>query len=181
MSIDAMIGQLAVALADYLPNATPDDIRQIHRFTDAAAPGWLDQIDAARTQTTAIAPETCEWDGDPQGIAASVAAIPAWLRIGAMEALARHIVARSATCIHAPHPSRPQPVAAAAWRPGFVACMACVGRHFHLRGERAYTCDGCGRLGENIHAGRIVVGPILFMFGVCPECRTELPEEGKAL
>ncbi|MDN5751364.1 MAG: hypothetical protein L0H64_23170, partial [Pseudonocardia sp.] len=81
------------------------------------------------------------------------------------------------TCTHQPHPDRPQPVHAAAWRPGLIACSRCphllaLARH----DVRDRTCDGCGHQcagpdhGDGIRPVMIAAGALSYAVGVCRDC-----------
>lgn len=172
-------GELSVAIADFLATAGPEDLAALRRAHRQAPAAWRDQAAAAAAEANRLAPHTAVGG---QLRLNTYAGTPGWLLIGMTDAYARYGLGEAATCIHYPHPSRPQPVAAAAWRPGFVSCVACIPRHFKLAGRKAFVCDGCGREDvERMRAGRAVYGDMVFMFGVCRDCAPDVfPDEGAA-
>ncbi len=109
-----------------------------------------------------------------------IAELPEWLRLDLLTTWTGWTAGTGRTCMHSPHPDRPEPVFAAAWRPGLVACARCVHLTVLARGSRAdRTCDRCGYVvagiehGEGIHPGRVTFGPIVFAYGTCPDCRPD--------
>ncbi|GAA3785550.1 hypothetical protein [Micromonospora maritima] len=111
---------------------------------------------------------------------------PGWLRLGLLDALTAWVDGRASTCRHNPHPARPTPVVAAAWRPALVACPACAHLVALPRGsERDRTCDACGRVcagpehGDGIWPGMLQLGPLVYQYGTCTGCRPAItPDPG---
>mgnify|MGYP001558744864 CR=1 FL=1 len=169
---DADVGRLSVAIADFLAAATPADYHALRGLlTEDTPPATLDRERAAARHARHAAPRTLHPGDEPTRVGVAPAGLPGWLLAAKVDAYTRYAAGRAATCVHDPGPSRPQPVAAAAWRSGFVSCLPCVGRHFVLHGAKKYGCDGCGRVDpDEIRAGRVVYGPMVFMFGVCRDC-----------
>lgn len=101
---------------------------------------------------------------------------PEWLRLGAVDTLRQWLDGTGRTCTHDPHPERPAPVVAAAWRPGLVSCVACAPYLLRLTGEADARCDRCGHVtagldaGEGIHPCRLLLGPLVYAYGVCADC-----------
>lgn len=101
---------------------------------------------------------------------------PAWVRLGALHALVSWTESAANTCMHAPTPTRPQPIAAAAWKPDLVVCARCTHLLALPRNSAAdRTCDGCGHLtgtqqDDGIHPGLIQLGPLMWSFGACTTC-----------
>ena len=137
----------------------------------------LDQLDAAAADTHRrlvddTAPLPGVLDSRP------LAELPSWLTLGACSALADFYGPAARTCLHAPHPERPGPIVAAAWRPGLTVCPDC--RHLldPAHGSAAdRTCDGCGHVcagtehDDGITPVRLALGPLTFEAGVCAGCR----------
>src|SRR5690349_12137455 len=80
----------------------------------------------------------------------------------------------ASTCRHSPDPNAPQPVFAAAWKPGLITCAGCVHLLSLRKGSAAdSTCDACGHQcagpeeGDGIYAAMVQVGPLVFQYGVC--------------
>ncbi|MFG3300994.1 hypothetical protein [Micromonospora chersina] len=159
--VAAMRAAAPVHVVDQSDAATSDALRVV-TAAGAAIPGGSD------VQTTAA-------DG-----------VPGWLRLGLLDAFTTWVEGRASTCRHNPHPSRPQPVMAAAWRPGLIVCTACVYLTALARGSDAdRTCDGCGRLcagpehADGIYPGMLQLGPIVYQYGVCGDCRPAItPRNG---
>jgi hypothetical protein len=107
---------------------------------------------------------------------------PEWVRLGALTALTTWWAGDGRTCMHSPCKSRPEPVFAAAWKPGLVTCMRCV--HLFKVAENSVpdrTCDGCGRVvagvsrGEPIYPSALKIAALMWQFGVCEDCRFWTP------
>ncbi len=165
------VSKVSIALVDTLTHTTPGELAALRRTLEQR-PGmsaWLDQAAAARADAIAVVPPDRESGGDTP-----MDDLPGWLTLSVVEIHTRYALGKSATCPHAPRPARPQPVVAAAWRPGLVVCLPCIGR-LRPAGAEKYRCDSCGRDDPGIHAGRIVYGPLMFMFGVCGDCSPDLP------
>jgi len=104
--------------------------------------------------------------------------VPDWLRLTLVDTWAGFIEGTIDTCQHAPRIDRPEPVVSAVWRPGLIVCAHCI----HLTkatGASDLTCDRCGRVcagldhGEGIHPCSLTFGPLVYFFGLCPDCMTE--------
>lgn len=66
-----------------------------------------------------------------------------------------------------------QPMHAAAWLPGIIACDLCVALGiFGVEGQADRICDRCGTdtLGQGIHTGQASIGPIEISYGACEAC-----------
>jgi hypothetical protein len=170
------LGRAVIALDDLL--LRPDVAGIVGRLR-AAAPTWLvDQLDSAARDIEAGVDLMCA-----TGVAAGkkhvpAAAVPDWVRLGALDTLVCWITGGASTCMHSPVPDRPTPLYAAAWRPGLIACGACV----HLLAlPRGYVadrrCDGCGHLttgvgnGDGIWPTVVALGPLSYSLGCCRDCR----------
>lgn len=157
---------------------SPDYPRLAEWLRTAVPTDQLDQLDAAVDQVRA---------GTDAAVAAGVAAgslllspgeHPDWARLGALAALVTWLGGRGSTCVHSPHPIRPQPIVAAAWRPDLMVCAACT----HLlrlpcNNPADRTCDACGRVCTGVDAGdpiwpaSFVIGPLQYLLGACIDCR----------
>ncbi|MDL4815478.1 hypothetical protein [Actinomadura opuntiae] len=168
-------GRIALQLDELLCDLTPDQAAALR----AALPtGFRDQLDAAATHTRqSLAAATAA------GVLTRHAPIPtadhpAWIRLGITDTLVRWHAGSADTCMHAPHPLRPRPVFAAAWRPGLVVCGACG----HLLAippdsDTDRTCDGCGKVtagpahDDPIYPLTIVCGALTYQAGACRDCQ----------
>jgi LSD1 subclass zinc finger protein len=75
------------------------------------------------------------------------------------------------TCVHGPHPSRPQPIVSALWRPGLIVCPRCTHMLRLPRGSvEELRCDLCTQIGESIHSDCVVWGALTVLYGACPGC-----------
>lgn len=160
----------AAHLDDLLGALTQQELEELRR---SAPTSLVDQLTAASRDATAVAAygidlqstEGHGYDG-----------IPGWLRLGALDALLTWAQGLGSTCIHDPSPKRPEPVHAAAWRPGLVSCTRCVAYLFRLTGDADARCDCCGRVTDGVEAGdpiypsRLVFGALVYHFGTCPDC-----------
>ncbi|MBQ1060048.1 hypothetical protein [Micromonospora sp. C41] len=147
----------------------------------AATPvAMLDQLDAATTHATRAAVEAAALTGGAAVTASPPSAVPGWLRLGLLDALTRWADGTGSTCRHSPRPDRPEPVLAAAWRPGLVTCCQCT-HLWRVSREAGLTCDGCGRVCEpdSIHPAMAQMAGLIFMYGACGDCRPAItPEPG---
>ena len=167
----------AVLAADELL-CSPDRARIVAELRRRIPTAELDQLDAATRHVHLGLMATVV-----EGRAASIVALPpgehsAWARLGALTALATWLAGQGSTCIHDPQPSHPQPILAAAWRPGLVVCASCT----HLlklprNSEADRRCDGCGHLcagveeGDPIYRANLALGPLQYLSGACIDCR----------
>lgn len=159
---DEVLGDADPAVLDLLRQAVPVALRD---QTEAAADG------ARRALLAEAAALGVEGEHIPHRD------MPEWVRLPLLDTWFRWCTGRGRTCLHEPHPDRPEPVFAAAWRPGLVACAACPHLIQLRRGSAAdRTCDRCGRVtagpehGDGIHPARVQLGPLLFAYGSCGDC-----------
>lgn len=170
------LGRLVLALDDAMTGADPAMRAALLAFGAVAPVALADQLDAATDDTTRTLGAAAEAQGARRVLIPATAA-PAWFRLGAVEALTRWSAGQASTCFHAPHPARPQPIAAAAWKPGLIACLACP-HLFRLPRLSAADrrCDGCGRVttgpehDDGIHPNSVQFGPLLYTAGACRDC-----------
>lgn len=154
------------------------ELAKIADYVRAAMPTALrDQADAAATHAHAGLNVISEVIGGGV-VGLPTAEVPDWLRLGTIDAFVAHCLGTAATCLHNPDPMRPQPVVAAAWKPGYVVCARCIHLLALPRGGKAdRTCDVCGRVcggievDDGIYPSTVQLGPLLYQFGVCRECR----------
>lgn len=156
---------------------------------DEAAAEWhaavptaqRDQADAAIDETRRVAHAIAPRIGAEASGITTAAQLPGWLRLALLDALARLMDGTADTCRHSPTPRSPQPVMAAAWRPGLVVCLACVHLLPQCRGSAAdRTCDSCGRVcagtpDDPIYPGLLAFSVVLFEYGTCRDCKPPEP------
>jgi hypothetical protein len=160
----------AEMLDELLRNMTDEDLDEVRRHI---SPGFSDQVTAAADQAMKYA----QTASGAQPGAVPQDQIPAWIRLGALDAVLGWLDRTGRTCMHDPDPLKPSPVYAAAWRPGLVTCMECT----HLlepRGKAAFICDCCGHqcdedAGDPIWPGMLGLGGMTFEFGCCTDCRPD--------
>ncbi|MGD9530020.1 MAG: hypothetical protein AB7V44_24950, partial [Pseudonocardia sp.] len=113
MSRADLTTQLTLVLDDLLRDPPSPERRAARR---RRTPSHLrDQADAAAARVRSVAERATARSGGT-----STADMPEWLRLGVAATLASWLTGTGSTCRHDPHPSRPQPVIAAAWRPGLL-------------------------------------------------------------
>ena len=138
-----------------------------------SVPGGRDQVEASLSETrrgwdrlSAVLGVDSDNDG------------PEWLRLAALDAMLGWMEGESRTCMHSPVPDRPQPILAAAWKPGLIACIRCP----HLLKENPlsnHVCDGCGRDfhpdkgREGIDLVFVKFSHLTYTAGACESCRNE--------
>jgi hypothetical protein len=177
MSKRTRVGRTALALDDLITR--PDAVRLLDELRALNPVDFQDQVDAAAEQV-AVGMRRVVERGIMQGFSELIPAdAPEWVRIGALTSLADWAAGEARTCLHAPHPSRPQPVAAAAWKPGLITCGHCT-HLFRLTDRRAdRTCDGCGHVttgvanGDGITPNIVSMSCLTWMFGCCTACQGE--------
>jgi hypothetical protein len=162
--------------------------REIVTELQALAPsGFADQATAASQDAAQLSEALAALSGagpfrrshpDP-------AQVPDWLRLSTLDALAGWLTGAASTCRHSPDPGLPQPVFAAAWRPGLITCAACM----HLLTLRSgsvadSTCDACGHHctgpddGDGVYPAMTQIGALVFQYGVCEGCRRDAQAVG---
>lgn len=167
-------GRIALALDQILcrPDAA-EILSSAHGFTPTHL---ADQIDAASADVLAGLHRVArvrDMDG-PQLL--DPIDHPEWVRLGVLSALTTWLTGEGSTCMHSPHPQRPQPITAAAWRPGLIACVRCAHLFVIANATKDATCDGCGRVtagltnNDGIRPSIVAMGPLTWLFGVCNEC-----------
>jgi hypothetical protein len=102
-----------------------------------------------------------------------------WLRLGLLDTLLAWLTGKGRrTCMHAPHPARPEPVYAAAYKPGLVVCAQCLPM-LRVSGEADRACDACGHVCAGLEHGDpcypivLALGPFTYAAGACPACRPQ--------
>lgn len=158
----------------------PDFAEIAERLADTLPTWYRDQLGAATTQAHAglQALGSRMNAGPPVGLATQD--VPGWLRLGVIDAMVGYLGSTAATCLHNPAADRPEPVVAAAWRPGHIVCVRCVHLLVLPRSSAANRrCDGCGHecagpdIGDPIYPGATRLGSLLYQFGVCGSCRPD--------
>lgn len=168
-------GRAVLALDDVLCDLTPETLAAVgDRF-----PTWYrDQARAASRQIITGLQNAAERGAVDHAADMPADQHPGWVRLSVLDSLVRWFAGTADTCLHGPHPSRPQPVASAAWKPGLIVCGHCT----HLLGAPAdspidRTCDACGHIvtgddaGEPIYPFTVVCGVLMHAAGVCAGCR----------
>lgn len=165
-------GRATLMLDEVLSKMTPEQAEAFRAFVPV---GMRDQVDAATEETWEVF-QTAHATGLTRP--ASASEHPDWVRLGIAETLVTWWAGTHKTCIHDPHPARPQPMHAAAWKPGYVVCRQCT----HLleiprSSPTSLTCDGCGRLTTGTDTDNpmypflVFAGLLTFSVGVCEDCR----------
>jgi hypothetical protein len=173
---DADVGQVVVLLDELL--ADPEASAAFAGWAaEHAPPGLLDQLQAAAGDAHTVMAAESRVVGGSGLVHAPHADVPGWIRLSLLSAYATWAAGKGSTCTHSPHVSRPQPVFAAAWRPGLVVCARCLHLLELPRGSDAdRRCDGCGHVttglehGDGIHPSRAQYGPLLLAYGACRAC-----------
>lgn len=102
-----------------------------------------------------------------------------WVRLGLLDTWLGWIQDRDKTCIHNPTHRSTETALAAAWKPGLVVCLHCV-HLLKMYGEADRTCDGCGRVCDELSADRsiggispvmVTLGSLIYQTGMCDECK----------
>ncbi len=106
--------------------------------------------------------------------------VPGWRRLGVIETWIGHCSGTADTGRHNPNIRSPQPVVAAAWKPGLIACGACVQILAPRRNSvEDRTCDACGHecagcdADDPIYPSVVQFGSLIYQFGVCTSCRND--------
>jgi hypothetical protein len=159
----------AVELDEYLASLTDEDRAQLNPNI-----GMVDQVRKAQA----------EGISDRESVLGNKArwvphlGLPEWVRLGMYDVLIRWSEGRALTCSHQPSIDRPQPVYAAAWKPGVVVCGQCQPM-LRVIGLADRTCDGCGHecMGmpdDGILPVSAFTGALAYQVGVCVSCEDEM-------
>ncbi|PBC57036.1 hypothetical protein [Rhodococcus sp. ACPA1] len=169
LALDDLFANMSEILADMTPE-------QRTKLRDAVPAGFQDQIRAATTDTEAMLMAGIEATTGLRGKAhVPPSGVPDWLRLGALDELARLMAGTGRTCIHNPSFYRPQPIFAAAHKPGLVVCGRCLAMLI-VRGENSKVCDGCGHTctgpenKDGIHETVVMIGGLAYSAGMCRDC-----------
>ena len=162
----------------------PDVVRHVR---ETAPAHQRDQADAAVNDATARLLQVAQLVSDEPAQAIWPGDIPGWLRLSALDAFVGFLSGTASTCRHTPQASNPEPVYAAAWKPGLITCSHCLHLFGVGRGSAAdRTCDSCGRIcggiqeDDPITPGMVQVSVVVLQFGTCGDCappRTGQPPE----
>jgi hypothetical protein len=161
-----------VPLDELLGRLTPELVAGIHH---RAPTGLVDQLDAAARDSVAIieAAENRPVRYVPRS------SVDDWLRLGLLDTFLTWVSGNARVCMHAPDFRRPEPVWAAAWKPGLVVCTRCI-RLLKVFGHADATCDRCGRVTDGVEANdpiytlSVLLGGLTYQVGACRDC---LPED----
>lgn len=131
-----------------------------------------DQIRAAGNEAELIHLAVIATLAHPSVSATPFRDFPEWVRLGVITALIEWARGDAATCTHHPTMSRPQPVFAAAWKPGLIVCQPCCVLFETPRGSRTdRTCDYCGNVGTDpVDPNLARVGLVTWFYGTCADC-----------
>ncbi|MFI6513578.1 hypothetical protein ACIBCT_38745 [Streptosporangium sp. NPDC050855] len=152
-----------------------DIVKDVQTRIHAAGHGWiLDQADAATRDTNSVLTAAAAAAGS-NALHLNLVDHPDWVRLGLLDTLARWAAGQASTCMHSPNVMRPQPVLAAAWKPGLVVCAACAHLLQLPKGSaRDRTCDACGVVVPSsgaIWSTAASHGGFVYQVGVCEPCR----------
>lgn len=163
----------AIELDDFLNEISVEDWQKLKEGRDQA---YQDQLETAARKARRI---------EEKQLGHKTRSVPRkglvdWVRLGMYDALAQWFFGRSKTCMHMPNPQFPQPVFAAAWKPGIVVCgrPSCMNL-LVVTGVANKTCDGCGHICEGLPDDGITpvtsfVGSLGYQVGVCNDCHAEM-------
>lgn len=157
----------------------PAKLRAFHDAVERCTPGWLrDQAAAAVQQVRGGLDRVAESGLTAAPVPVAPNDTPEWTRLGLLHTFIAWVGGVGATCMHAPRPDRPQPVAAAAWKPDLVVCAACTHLLLLARNSTAdRRCDGCGRVtagtahDDPIWPALLTYGSLVYQLGTCRACR----------
>jgi hypothetical protein len=160
----------AVELDEYLSSLT-DEERAQWRPT-----AYKDQINAARD--VGIAAEERKLGHKARWL--PHVGVPEWMRLGMLDVVLKWHEGRVLTCIHMPVPARPQPVFAAAWKPGVLVCAQCKNM-LAVTGVADTICDGCGHQCKGLPDDGIMpvtafVANLGYQAGVCVGCHEDMKQ-----
>lgn len=153
--------------------ADPDYRRQA---ATAIRPSFYGKLLVAATDQSALVLDKALAAGVFKHVASiSDTTVPRWARLGAINALGTWCHGEGYTCAHNPSFELPQPVFAAAWKPGLVACIRCTGLMSVPQGsDLDRTCDGpCGQVVARIRPSAVQLAAFTWSFGSCPNCEVK--------
>lgn len=172
MSADTDLGQLTLELDALMCDPALAGLAEA--IARSAPVGWRDQHAAARSQAVRGNQRLRDAGVYRDGGRFAPGEVPDWIRLGLLRELVGWCHARGSTCMHSPRAQAPQPVLAAAWRPGLVICMHCPHLLRANSREQDRTCDGCGWIAPEgsraIHPGQTQAGPFCYVYGMCQGC-----------
>lgn len=159
----------AVELDEYLSTLTDEERAQ---FRPNIA--LKDQITAA--QAEGIANEERRLEHKARWV--PHLGLPEWVRLGILDTFLKWQEGKVLTCVHQPMLDKPEPVFAAAWKPGIVTCAQC--RHLlAVTGVTDTICDGCGHEckgmpDDGIKPVTAFTGALAYQVGVCKSCDKDM-------
>lgn len=182
-----LVGPTTLAVDELLDTLTAEQWQQLTTAAAEHVPGWrawADQAAAAADDATAAMTAAAVVLGGTGVVRSEYRATPEWIRLNVLSAYVGWAAGKASTCMHNPTAARPEPVFAAAWKPGLVTCARCPHLLELPRGSaKDRTCDGCGRVttgpehGDGIHPSRIQYGPMMLAFGTCEGCTPAGPHQ----
>lgn len=161
----------AVEFDEALGNRTPEQWAADHAKVGQA---FTDQLSSATRDMKRRAEQAL---GNP-GYLIDRDDMSGWLRLGMLDAFLAWANDKGRTCGHRPDVRFPQPVWAAAWRPGLVVCELCTDL-LTIGPVTDKTCDGCGHVcagmpDDPVVAVSVLAGGFCYLAGACQECYRDL-------
>lgn len=161
----------AVELDEYLANITEEERAQIKSSIPVF---YRDQANAAMREGVAGAEQILK----KQARWLPHYGLPEWVRLPMFDICLKWDQGEALTCIHDPRPDRPEPVFAAAWKPGVVVCGKCTDMLSVADTPADAICDGCGHVCSMPDDGICPIGAfasmLCYQLGVCMSCYAEL-------
>jgi len=164
----------AVELDEWLSSRTPEDFTEAHA---AVGQVFRDQLEAATRDLKGRAEEVA---GKPAYLVGTTD-MNDWLRLGMLDAFLTWALKKGDTCEHTPDMRYPQPVWAAAWKPGLVVCELCTELLSVAGTPSDKTCDGCGHLCDGlpddpVYPVSLLNGGFGYLAAACQDCYADLPK-----
>ena len=164
------IGEIVLRFDEMLCGDGGRVLDEQYRRLAAERVGFADQLEAAKREALEAMTRLAERAGDSSFLL-GFRELPEWVRLGLLTALVSWVFGEASTCAHRPDPMRPQPVVAAAWKPDLVVCGECTDLFVLPPGSDAdRTCDGCGRVVEEIVPWAVSHGAFTYLMGLCDGC-----------
>jgi hypothetical protein len=160
-------GRIVLAIDDLLEHAPRHLLQAVADNFRDRYPAAVDQMIAATAEQRRVIENVHR----KRKVRATTNVVPDWLRLPALQTLLTFADGQAETCQHA-HPDKPQPIYAAAWRPGLVTCGHCT-HLFRLSGPADHVCDRCGQHDDTMHQLHLTHGALVYMAGVCTPCAKE--------
>lgn len=172
--MNSPVFRTAVDLDNYLASLPPED-----RALSPRVAAFKDQVDAASKE--GIAEEERKLGNKARWVPRQGS--PEWVRLGMYDAMLKWSEDAVITCIHQPKFAKPEPVFAAAWKPGVVVCARCT-HLLAVTGVADTICDGCGHQctglpDDGIAPVTAFTGSLGYQMGVCTSCYADMQQAEK--